>query len=134
MEALTGTVTVEHVMVVVAGAVVVAAVTAKEVLNNSELAVVASLENAANQTSVAPLKLFAAVSVVTISIFKLMDASAPVPDLDQPLLTATVPRATGGVALELIVVTGTMDSKFSIEVVAEAAPARAARMNDFIVV
>lgn len=63
-----------------------------------------------------------------------MAASCPVPVLDQPLLTTTVPRTTGVVALVLIVVVGTIDSKFSMGVMAEAAPARAARMNDFIVV
>ena len=95
-------------MLVEAAVVAVAAVVVKEVLNNSALAVVVSLEKAANQTSVAPVKLFAASSVVIISIFKLMDASAPVPDLDQPLLTATVPRATAGVALVLMFVDVTM--------------------------
>jgi hypothetical protein len=131
---LKGIVTVEQVIVVVAGTVAVAVVVVKEVLINSVLAVVASLENAVNQTSEAPVKLFAATSVVTISIFKLMAASCPVPVLDQPLLTTTVPRTTGVVALVLIVVVGTIDSKFSMGVMAEAAPARAARMNDFIVV
>lgn len=50
----------EQVIVVVAGTVAVAVVEVKEVLINSVLAVVASLENAVNQTSEAPVKLFAA--------------------------------------------------------------------------
>jgi hypothetical protein len=57
---LKGIVTVEQVIVVVAGTVAVAVVVVKEVLINSVLAVVASLENAVNQTSEAPVKLFAA--------------------------------------------------------------------------
>ena len=110
-------------------------VLAKEIFITSVLAVVTSLDIAMYQVLELSVRLSAAVLVATNSIFKFINVSVPVPILDQPLLTATVPRVTGVAALFLIVLSDATLIKvmFSMVVTAVAAPAIAERMKDLIV-